>query len=271
MSPTLFDQSSWDLLWGLAALVGLAGMFRALRRLGVPVAAVLLLLAALPVATLIGAKALFLSEGGGVAAAWPPARGFRGPGGLLAAAGTLIGLCWWLGIPVRRTLDALAPSVVAVMAIGRLGCFLAGCCFGPPTALPWGLAFPAGSPAHASHAARHLIVESAPASLPVHPLALYFVLEALALLAVLRWLAPRAQYDGQVVLCFAVLHFWSKAGLETLRDGPMNSSGAAALGIAVAASILLVGVALFRLAPSQRLAPASAADPGGPGLTGGGG
>ena len=48
-------------------------------------------------------------------------------------------------IPVLRLFDAIAPGLALGYAIGRIGCFLNGCCFGVPTNLPWGLVFPLGS------------------------------------------------------------------------------------------------------------------------------
>ena len=46
---------------------------------------------------------------------------------------------------VWRAADAAAPSMALGIGIGRIGCFLNGCCFGLPTHLPWGVRFPAGS------------------------------------------------------------------------------------------------------------------------------
>mgnify|MGYP001455964580 CR=1 FL=1 len=56
-------------------------------------------------------------------------------GATLAAAITLV----TLRIPVGVFLDAVAPGVLAGMAIGRIGCFFAGCCGGPPTTAWWGV------------------------------------------------------------------------------------------------------------------------------------
>ncbi len=50
-------------------------------------------------------------------------------------------------LPALATLDLLAPSLMLGIAIGRLGCFLNGCCFGGLCELPWAVQFPAGSPA----------------------------------------------------------------------------------------------------------------------------
>ena len=51
-------------------------------------------------------------------------------------------------VPGLALTDLIAPSVVLGLGIGRLGCFLNGCCFGGPCDLPWAVTFPAGSPPH---------------------------------------------------------------------------------------------------------------------------
>lgn len=51
-------------------------------------------------------------------------------------------------LPLLPMLDLLTPSVMLGLAIGRLGCFLNGCCFGGVCELPWAVRFPAGSPPH---------------------------------------------------------------------------------------------------------------------------
>jgi phosphatidylglycerol:prolipoprotein diacylglycerol transferase len=48
---------------------------------------------------------------------------------------------WALGVRVK-TGDTFAAPVAVAVAIGRLACFQAGCCYGTPTELPWGVVFP---------------------------------------------------------------------------------------------------------------------------------
>ncbi len=45
-----------------------------------------------------------------------------------------------LGIKEKRG-NLFAPAIAAGVAIGRLGCFFRGCCYGQPTSLPWGVNF----------------------------------------------------------------------------------------------------------------------------------
>jgi phosphatidylglycerol:prolipoprotein diacylglycerol transferase len=42
-------------------------------------------------------------------------------------------------VPVGAFLDAIAPGLMLGLAVGRVGCFFAGCCGGPPTASRWGV------------------------------------------------------------------------------------------------------------------------------------
>ena len=70
-------------------------------------------------------------------------------GGL--AAGLLAGLSYIrkAALPLLRTVDLMIPPLVIAHAIGRLGCFFNGCCYGKPTSLPWAFVFlPDGLPRH---------------------------------------------------------------------------------------------------------------------------
>src|SRR5690606_8820432 len=53
-------------------------------------------------------------------------------------------------VPLRIYADAAMPSILLGMGIGRIGCYLFGCCWGSvcPTGLPWAVHFPYGSPAY---------------------------------------------------------------------------------------------------------------------------
>ena len=62
-------------------------------------------------------------------------------GGLLLA---LAASAWYLRrnrLPAWRVADLCAPGIALGQAIGRLGCLSAGCCYGRPTTLPWGVTF----------------------------------------------------------------------------------------------------------------------------------
>ena len=90
--------------------------------------------------------------------------------GTLLMALLLIWLyCMIKKIPLWQTLDFLLFNAIPALAIQRIfGCFLAGCCYGVPTDLPWGVCFPAYSPAGMSY---H--------NIPIHPTQLYYGISAL--------------------------------------------------------------------------------------------
>lgn len=81
-------------------------------------------------------------------------------GGLVvygAVLGGFVGLLTLVlrrGAPLAPLLDLAAPSAALAMGLGRLGCFLNGCCFGGPSDLPWAVTFPYGSPPYEYQARR---------------------------------------------------------------------------------------------------------------------
>jgi len=57
-------------------------------------------------------------------------------------------------LPVLRFADIIAPSLVLGLALGRIGCFLNGCCYGGVCDYPWAVSFPVGSPVYLDQASR---------------------------------------------------------------------------------------------------------------------
>ncbi len=68
-------------------------------------------------------------------------------GGFITVVVAVLIYLWGWRHSVRWYLDIIAPSAALGMAIGRVGCFLNGCCFGGVCDLPWAVRFPYGSPA----------------------------------------------------------------------------------------------------------------------------
>ena len=67
--------------------------------------------------------------------------------GLVGGYFGVVAIKWALGIEVK-TGDSFAAPVAAAIAVGRLACFVGGCCFGTPTQLPWGVDFGDGIRRH---------------------------------------------------------------------------------------------------------------------------
>jgi phosphatidylglycerol---prolipoprotein diacylglyceryl transferase len=81
------------------------------------------------------------------------AGGFEVYGGLILAAAACVLYLWIKRVSIRLYADLTAPTLLFGMGVGRLGCYLVGCCWGAtcPASLPWAVTFPAMSSAAEQH------------------------------------------------------------------------------------------------------------------------
>jgi phosphatidylglycerol:prolipoprotein diacylglycerol transferase len=69
-------------------------------------------------------------------------------GALAGAAVAFLAFCWRRKLPTLAVADLIAPSLALGQGLGRLGCFLSGCCFGGACDLPWAVTFPWATAPH---------------------------------------------------------------------------------------------------------------------------
>jgi phosphatidylglycerol:prolipoprotein diacylglycerol transferase len=132
-------------------------------------------------------------------------------GGLLAAIALSL---WYMRrhqLPLLKTLDVFAPGVALGHAIGRLGCFAAGCCYGKPTDLPWAVTFTSEL---ADRTLGGLL------GVPLHPTQIYEFLVEMVNFGILMWLFRRRSFDGQVIGAYLFLYGFARYLLEFLRGDP---------------------------------------------------
>ncbi len=167
-------------------------------------------------------------------------------GGGLTYYGGFIGAsaaAWFLlrrdRFPFWRAAD-MAGIVVAVgLGFGRMGCLLAGCCFGVPSSVPWAMSFPSYSPASDWQFKHGLIHSAAAPSLDVHPTQIYESAASFAIAAVcLLWVHGRKRYDGQVFLTFVALYALVRFALEFWRSD--DRGGLVGLSTSQLVGLLLV-------------------------------
>jgi phosphatidylglycerol:prolipoprotein diacylglycerol transferase len=139
-------------------------------------------------------------------------------GGLLAASVTGILLLRRDRFPVWKGIDLAALGIPMGLGFGRMGCLLAGCCFGQPTQGTLALTFPSYSPASEAQFKLGLLDTAASPSLPVVPTQIYESIMSLAVAGIcLFWVQGRKRYDGQVMVWFIALYAIGRFGLEFLR------------------------------------------------------
>jgi phosphatidylglycerol---prolipoprotein diacylglyceryl transferase len=174
-------------------------------------------------------------------------------GGLLTAlaVGTAV-LRWW-GVSWRRQGDMLAPGLALGHALGRVGCFLAGCCWGRSCELPWAVTFTAWE------SFEHL---GTPLHRPVHPTQLYEATVEFLLFLLLLYLLPRRRFDGQVLLAYVMLYAPARFVIEFFRADPRPMFFQGVLSISQVISLILMASGLavlyWRRRKGRTLSPSAA-------------
>jgi len=145
-------------------------------------------------------------------------------------------LAWW------KTADVCAPGIALGNFFGRQGCFAAGCCWGKPTSLPWGVQF-----TELGHQ-----ITGVPIDAHLHPTQLYESFSMLLVFFFLLWLHKQKRFEGQVILLYALLYSVIRFAIEFVRDDPrgdiiglttltgLSTSQLISLAVAVGALVLLV-------------------------------
>jgi phosphatidylglycerol:prolipoprotein diacylglycerol transferase len=171
--------------------------------------------------------------------------GFAYYGGLIAAALFSIWFIRRHRLPAGKILDMSGWAITLGLAWGRIGCFLASCCFGARCEGPWSVAFPPGSAASRHHWDQGLLGTYRHESLHVHPTQLYEAVGSLVLAALVYFvLRPRKRFDGQVFAVAMIGYAALRFGLEFLREdergafGPFSTSQWIAIAIVVFCAFL---------------------------------
>ena len=130
-------------------------------------------------------------------------------GGLLLA---VLASGWYLRrskLPARTIADLAAPGIALGQAIARLGCLSAGCCYGKPTQMPWGITFTN------AYAYENVGV---PLNIPLHPTQIYESITTCLLFVYLMWRLSRRHFAGQLILEYLFLYSMIRFVIEFYRD-----------------------------------------------------
>ena len=137
-------------------------------------------------------------------------------GGFLGGFLTVAILIRFYKLPFWKVADALAPGLALGQALGRQGCFAAGCCWGKPTDLPWGVHF-----TELGHEYTGVPVFGPSGdALHLHPTQLYESFTMLIVFGLLVYLHRHKKFDGQVLIAYGIIYALVRFTIEFFRDDP---------------------------------------------------
>lgn len=132
-------------------------------------------------------------------------------GGLLSA---LLIFIWYArrnNLPTWSVADAAAPGVALAQSIGRMGCFMAGCCYGRPADVPWAITFT--NP-----------ITRAPRWIPLHPTQIYEAAATLLIAVLLLSTEKLGRYfPGRTFWTYVMLYGVSRLIIEQFRGDPRGT------------------------------------------------
>ena len=162
-------------------------------------------------------------------------------GGSTSFGGFIGGL--WAGIATARkrgialgdAADIAAIGLPLGYVVGRIGCFLNGCCFGTHCTLPWGVNLP--------DTAETVGIN------PVHPVPIYSAICGLIIYGILHVLEPKKRVPGQLLAMFAILYGIYRFGVEFIREGVTAKVqfGVLTTGQYASIAVALVGLGAYLL------------------------
>ena len=242
MYPKLIEFGSfyiptYGVLVALGFLAGLMATTRLARRAGLPSEQIANLAVYCAVAGIVGAKLFmflfdlpdYIANPGQIFTLETLQAAGVFHGGFIAA---LLVAIWYIrkhALPVLRTMDVFAPGVIIGQAIGRLGCFAAGCCWGKECSLPWGVRF------HSDFAA------PVPLDKTLHPVQLYESAVDLLIFLFLYRRAKQKHPAGEIIGLYLVLYSTARFIIEFFRVHEQSLVGPFSLTQWIALALFVVG------------------------------
>ena len=215
MYPILFEAGSINIYsYGLMIALGIvAGMSYLIvtgrREVGLTFDQANMLFLAIFLAAVIGGKLFLFFE--------DPAHYMDDPGDLVSGRGFVfygsfllaIPTMWWFfrshRLPVYRMLDIMAITTCLVHMFGRIGCFLAGCCYGIPTDAWIGVVF------------TDPLCYAQPLNTPLVPTQLLEAMYIFLIMLFLLALKKRKRFNGELFLTYLMLYAAGRFVLEFFR------------------------------------------------------
>lgn len=145
-------------------------------------------------------------------------------------------------LPFLKYLDTAIPSIPLAQGLGRIGCFLAGCCYGRPTDAWFGVVFPVDG--------------LAPAGVPLIPTQLFSSIGDFAIAAFLLWYTrkDKERQEGLATGWYTALYAVGRFIIEFFRDDPRGSVGFLSTSQFIAVIMLVAAIVWICLCLKKRKA-----------------
>ena len=136
--------------------------------------------------------------------------------------------------PILDWLDCFAPGIALGQAVGRLGCFFAGCCYGKPTELPWAVTF-------------KNTASLAPLFQPLHPTQLYHSLAGLVTFLILVIAGNHIKTEGRITGLFLILFSAFRFIIEFFRADYRGELGPLSMTQFITLVFFAIGIYLLSI------------------------
>ena len=160
-------------------------------------------------------------------------NGFVVFGGIIGGAITIWGYCKLKKVNFLDYLDLMIPSVALAQGFGRIGCFLAGCCYGKETDLPIGITY--------------TISRFAPNNVALIPTQLISAAGDFVIFAILLYYAKRKKVDGTVGAMYLIIYSVGRFLVEFLRADERGAVGVLSTSQFISIGTLGFGIVLYFL------------------------
>lgn len=137
-----------------------------------------------------------------------------------------------------QLLDFVVPFVALAQGFGRIGCFLAGCCYGRETCLPIGVVFPQGS--------------LAPSGIPLIPTQIFSSIFDFMLAGFLIWYSRKERAKGRILAMYIIIYSIGRFLIEFFRNDPRGSILMFSTSQFIAIFTLILGIVIYNLDKLKR-------------------
>lgn len=157
--------------------------------------------------------------------------GFVVFGGIIGGVLTIYGYCRFHKMDFLAYLDLMIPSVALAQGFGRIGCFLAGCCYGKETDSILGVTF-----THSHYAPNHV---------KLLPSQLFMSAGDFMLAAFLLWYSSKNPSKGRISMMYLMLYSVGRFFVEFTRNDDRGNVGMLSTSQFIAIFVFLAGAVMY--------------------------